>query len=119
VATVSDLFGSVSFVAMNTALDGLALRQRVIADNVANIQTPGFLAGRVSFEDSLASAVADGSGVGTISTSRSLAAPRQDGNNVDLASETVLNIQTQLRYQLATQAVSQQFSLLRTAMRSA
>ncbi len=65
---MSDLFGSVSFVAMNTALDGLALRQRVIADNVANIQTPGFLAGRVSFEDSLASAVADGSGAGSIST---------------------------------------------------
>ncbi len=113
------MFDSVSFVAMNTALDGLALRQRVIADNVANIQTPGFLAGRVSFEESLAAAVADGSGVGAVSTSRSLAAPREDGNNVDLQSETVLNIQTQLRYQLATQAVNHEFSMLRTAMRSA
>lgn len=113
------MFDSVSFVAMNTALDGLALRQRVIADNVANIQTPGFLAGRVSFEESLAAAVADGSGAGSVSTSRSLAAPREDGNNVDLQSETVLNIQTQLRYQLATQAVNHEFSMLRTAMRSA
>lgn len=113
------MFDSVSFVAMNTALDGLALRQRVIADNVANIQTPGFLAGRVSFEESLAAAVADGSGVGSVSTSRSLAAPREDGNNVDLQAETVLNIQTQLRYQLATQAVNHEFSMLRTAMRSA
>ncbi|MDO8106126.1 flagellar basal body protein [Isoptericola sp. b441] len=112
------MFDSVSFVAMNTALDGLALRQRVIADNVANIQTPGFLAGRVTFEDSLAAAVADGSGVGDITTSQSLAAPRQDGNNVDLQTETVLNIQTQLRYQLATQAVNQEFSLMRAAMKS-
>ncbi|MCV2392793.1 flagellar basal body protein [Actinotalea sp. M2MS4P-6] len=113
------MFDSVSYVALNTALDGLALRQRVIADNVANIQTPGFLAGRVSFEESLAAAVADGTGAGELSTSRSLAAPREDGNNVNLESETLLNIQTQLRYQLASQAVSQQFSLLRTAMRSA
>jgi flagellar basal-body rod protein FlgB len=116
---VAAVFDSVSFVAMNTALDGLALRQRVIADNVANIQTPGFLAGRVSFEESLAAAVADGSGVGSVSTSRSMVAPREDGNNVDLQSETVLNIQTQLRYQLATQAVNHEFSMLRTAMRSA
>lgn len=113
------MFDSVSYVAMNTALDGLALRQRVIADNVANIQTPGFLASRVSFEESLAAAVADGSGAGELSTAHSLAAPREDGNNVNLESETLLNIQTQLRYQLASQAVSHEFSMLRTAMRSA
>lgn len=114
-----DLFGSVSFVAMNSALDGLALRQRVIADNVANIQTPGFLASRVSFEDSLAAAVQDGTGAAAPSLGHSMAAPREDGNNVNLESETLLNIQTQLRYQLATQAVNTQFGLLRTAMRSA
>jgi flagellar basal-body rod protein FlgB len=116
---VATVFDSVSFVALNTALDGLALRQRVIADNVANIQTPGFLAGRVSFEDSLAAAVADGSGAAGFSTSRSTVAPREDGNNVNLETETLLNIQTQLRYQLATQAVSHEFSMLRTALRSA
>ncbi len=115
---MSDLFSSVSYVAMNTALDGLAMRQRVIADNVANIQTPGFLAGRVSFEDSLAKAVADGEGTTKLSESRSMSAPREDGNNVDLEAETLLNIQTQLRYQLASQAVNHSFSMLRTAMAS-
>ena len=35
------------------ALDALSLRQRVIADNIANVNTPGFLAGRVQFEDAL------------------------------------------------------------------
>ena len=38
------VFSSVSFTAMSSALDGLALRHRVVADNVANLQTPGFLA---------------------------------------------------------------------------
>ncbi|NTW41023.1 MAG: flagellar biosynthesis protein FlgB [Cellulomonadaceae bacterium] len=113
------MFDSVSSVAMSSALDGLALRQRVIADNVANIQTPGFLAGRVSFESALASAVDSGSGAATITTGRSTGATRIDGNNVNLDEETLSNIDTQLRYQLATQAMNAEFSNLRIAMKSA
>ncbi len=110
------MFDSVSFVAMSSALDGLALRQRVIADNVANIQTPGFRAGRVSFEDALARAVGSGTGAVTPTRSRSLEATRLDGNNVNLDTETLSNIETNLRYQLATRAVDGTFSKLRTAM---
>ncbi|HEY8722008.1 flagellar basal body rod protein FlgB [Pengzhenrongella sp.] len=112
------MFDSVSFVAINSALDGLALRQRVIANNVANIQTPGFLAGRVAFEDSLATAVRDGSGAVTPTVARSLEPTRPDGNNVNLDTETLLNVDTNLRYQLATQAADQEFSELRIAMRA-
>lgn len=112
------MFTSVSFVAMNSALDALALRQRVIADNVANIHTPGFLAGRVSFEDSLAEAVRGGSGAVTASVDRSLEPTRENGNNVNLDTETLSNIDTNLRYQLATQAIDGTFSRLRTAMRT-
>lgn len=112
------MFDSVSYVAMNSALDGLSLRQRVIADNVANIQTPGFRAGRVSFEDALRQAVGDGSGAVSATQSRSLAATRLDGNNVNLDTETLSNIETNLRYQLATRAVDGTFSKLRTAMRT-
>jgi flagellar basal-body rod protein FlgB len=112
------VFNSVSFNAMSSALDGLALRQRVIADNVANIQTPGFRAGRVSFEQSLAAAVADGNGAVVPTLGRSNEATRLDGNNVNLDTETLLNIQTNLRYELGTQAISSTFSRLRTAMRS-
>ena len=113
------MFDSVTSVALNSALDGLALRQRVIANNVANIQTPGFLAGRVAFEDSLSAAVTGGSGAVTPSLARSLEPTRTDGNNVNLDAETLLNVDTQLRYQLATQAVDGQFSSLRVAMRTA
>ena len=112
------MLDSVSFLAVSSALDGLALRQRVIADNVANIQTPGFLAGTVSFEKTLARAVSDGSGVATAQVSRSLAPTRADGNNVNLDTETLLNIETNLRYQLATQAISGSFAKMRTAMRT-
>jgi flagellar basal-body rod protein FlgB len=112
------VFSSVTFTAMNSALDALALRQRVIADNVANIHTPGYLAGRVSFEESLADAVRGGTGVGATRVDRSLEPTRENGNNVNLDTETLLNVDTNLRYQLATQAIDGTFSRLRTAMRT-
>ena len=52
--------GDATMSALHYALNGLALRQRTIADNTANIETPGFLAGKVNFEDSLRGSVADG-----------------------------------------------------------
>lgn len=103
---------------MRSALDALALRQRVIADNVANIQTPGFLAGRVEFESALARAVENGSGAATATVNRSLEPTRTNGNNVNLDTETLLNIDTNLRYQLATRAVDGSFNAIRTAMRT-
>ncbi|MFI2753200.1 flagellar basal body rod protein FlgB [Cellulomonas sp. P22] len=112
------MFDSVGYVALNSALDGLALRQRVIAENVANVQTPGYQAQRVQFEDALARAVSHGSGATTATTARSLEPTREDGNNVNLDTETLLNVDTNLRYQLATQAVSGTYSSIRTAMRS-
>lgn len=113
------MLDSVTFVALNSALDGLAARQRAIADNVANINTPGFTAKRVSFEDTLARAVSRGSGAVTAAVSESTDEARQDGNNVNLDTETLLNVDTNLRYQLATSAVSGTFDRIRAAMRTA
>ncbi len=112
------LFDSVSSVALNSALDGLALRQRAIADNVANVNTPNYHARRVAFEDALSAAVRHGHGAVEATTARSLEPTREDGNNVNLDTETLLNVDTNLRYQLATQAVSGQFSSIRAAMRT-
>lgn len=112
------MFDSVTAVALHSALDGLSARQAAIADNVANLQTPNYHAKRVQFEDALKSAVAQGSGAATATTSRSLEPTDTNGNNVNLDTETVSNIDTNLRYSLASQAESQQFALLRTAMRS-
>lgn len=112
------MFDSVTAVALNSALDGLAARQRAIADNVANVQTPNYHAKRVLFEDALKAAVASGSGAAPATTARSLEPTREDGNNVNLDTETLSNVDTNLRYSLATSAMSSQFSALRTAMRT-
>jgi len=108
--------------ALTSALHGLSMRQRVIANNIANIQTPGYLARKVDFESSLQRAFNDGDSAsinGSSPTVRtSLEGTRTDGNNVNLDEETLLNVDTNLRYQLATQAVDGTFSSVRTAMRT-
>ena len=109
---------SVTLSALTSALDGLAERQRAIADNVANVQTPGYHARRVEFETQLLSAVREGEGDVAPTTRRSLEPTRLDGNNVNLDTETLSNIDTVLRFQLATRAVDGKLSSIRTALRS-
>ncbi len=118
------MFNDVTSVALHSALSGLSARQRTIADNIANVQTPGYHAKKVSFEDSLRSALQDGSlDSGAVSgvqptTQTSLEPTRLDGNNVNLDTETLSSVDTNLRYQLTLRAVDHDFSILRTSMRS-
>jgi len=103
--------------AIYAALNGLAARQRVIANNVANVETPGYIAGRVTFEDSLRAAIADGdTGATSVSTVSSTDPVNVNGNNVSLDNEVVSLTDTDLRYQLMVQALNQKFGLLRTAI---
>jgi flagellar basal-body rod protein FlgB len=110
---------SVTQAALTSALNGLSTRQRAIADNVANINTPNYQAQRVTFEDALAQSVAAGSGVVAPSVLPSLEPTQTNGNNVNLDEETLDSIETGLRYQFATQAMSQQFQSLSAALKTA
>lgn len=112
------MFDSVTMTALTSALDSLSQRQRAIADNIANINTPDYHAKRVQFEDALAASVAAGDGHVTASVGESLEPTRLDGNNVNLDTETLSSIDTMLRYQFASQAVDGSFSAVRTAMRT-
>ena len=110
-----DSTGSVIYAALN----GLAARQRVIANNVANVETPGFIAGRVSFEDSLRAAIAGGdAGETSVAMRRSADPVNVNGNNVSLDNEVVSLTRTDLTYQLMIQALNHKFGLLRTAIGS-
>ena len=105
--------------ALYAALNGLAARQRVVANNVANVETPGFIAGRVSFEDSLRTAIARGrAGDTSVSTLRSTDPVNVNGNNVSLDTEVVSLTKTDLAYQLMVSALNSKFGLLRTAIGS-
>ena len=101
--------------ALGYALDGLALRQRTIADNIANVDTPGFRARYVDFESTLAAAVNGGETSGLLSagvTSQAVNTPvGANGNNVDLRKETLAAVQSQFQYQMVSRAVSDRFEL--------
>ena len=114
------MIGDVSTSALHAALDGLAQRQRVTADNIANVNTPGFLAGRVDFESSLRGALSGGERPTTAQAlvARSLEPTNTNGNNVNLDSETVMATETGLRYQLALTALDGKYNGLRTALRT-
>jgi flagellar basal-body rod protein FlgB len=112
------LLDSVTISALTSALDGLSQRQRAIADNIANINTPDYHAKRVQFEQALAASVEAGSGRATATVGESLEPTRLDGNNVNLDTETLSSIDTMLRFQFASQAVDGSFSAMRTAMRT-
>ncbi len=105
--------------ALRGALDGLELRQRVSADNVANLDTPGFTAQVVDFEDSLRAALSDGvvSADELSPTTTASGDPAGlNGNNVDLGRETMTAMQATFQYQLLSRAVGDRFSLITTAI---
>ncbi|MEJ1116543.1 flagellar basal body rod protein FlgB [Paenarthrobacter sp. CCNWLY172] len=109
---------SVTSAALASALDALSLRQRTIANNIANVNTPNYQAKRVSFEDQLAASVRSGDGHVNATISPSDEPTRTDGNNVNLDTETLSNIDTVLRYQFASRAAAGEFTSLRTALRT-
>ncbi len=112
------MFDDVTSSALQVALNGLSTRQRVIADNISNIETPNYLAGRVQFEKALASAVQDGTPVGQVrpTVATSLEPTRLNGNNVNLDEEELSNINTSLQYQLALSALNSKYNLLHTSI---
>ncbi len=104
--------------AIHASLRGLAARQRAAADNVSNLETPRYLANRVSFEDSLRDALRAGDPMKSeVSTRRSRAATGVNGNNVNLDEETLGMIDTNLRYQLMVEAMNAKFRILRTSIK--
>ncbi|WP_138445245.1 flagellar basal body rod protein FlgB [Sinomonas susongensis] len=113
------MLDSVTSAALTSALNGLSLRQQAIADNIANVNTPGYHAKRVQFENALAASVAAGNGNVQATTSISEEPTQLNGNNVNLDSETLSNVDTVLRYQFASQALNSEFTELRTAMKTA
>lgn len=116
--------------AIAKSLDACALRQRVIADNIANADTPGFKKSVVRFEDTLKRALKTGALPLRVSNPRHIAvddlssveprvervettALRTDGNNVDMEEEMVNLVTNTVTYRAAAQFISGKFAKLR------
>lgn len=122
------LLNTDTFLSAQGALDGLSARHAAIADNIANVNTPGYKRKEVPFEDALARAVRDQTSTCTgainspahpftpCTTRDTDSAARADGNNVDLESEMVRLAETSLRYETLAQYVGGYFSGLKSVI---
>ncbi len=112
---------------LQAAMSGLAARQRTIANNIANADTPNFKASEVRFEDALKTAISRGqtSSLGdqsslnrSVSRSSLLDATstRADGNNVDIDREMELLGEANLNYSALTQVMTSRIGILRNVI---
>jgi flagellar basal-body rod protein FlgB len=103
--------------AVEAGLDAVALRQRVIADNIANAETPGFRARRVTFEQSLAAALEAGTPeAATAAIVDAGTEPNGVGNTVQLEQEVAGLVKSGLQYDALVAALNYKLGLLRTAI---
>lgn len=115
------MFDDVSSSSLRVAVAGLSARNTAIANNIANIETPGYQARKVNFEEALRGAVAQGKSPAGVSPNiqNSLEPTRLNGSNVNLDEETLSHIDTTMRYQLTLRALDSKYGMLRDAIKGA
>jgi flagellar basal-body rod protein FlgB len=112
----------ITHVALERALSGASLRQKAIAENLANANTPGYRRQDVDFHGALQRAM--GSGREAVertgfSVEADPASPvRADGGSVDVDVETTALAQNGLEYEAIASIIKTQDSILRTAIGS-
>ena len=107
-----------------------SVRNEVINNNIANVDTPNFKRQDVSFETYLNSAISgfgnldeavSNINMGNISpsvyTDSSSLSYRLDGNNVDIQTENAYLAQNQLRYYTLLDSMNQEFSRLKSVIK--
>ena len=116
---------------LDKAADASWIRENAIANNVANVDTPGYKRQDVDFQDILErklkstkyTSLQDAVNNVPLDQLNSRAytdygsySYRLDGNNVDIDTENVELASEQLRYQTLTTTMSLEFSRLKSAM---
>lgn len=103
---------------IESALDSVSLRQQVTANNIANMNTPGFKATRVEFESNLSRALAVGDPSRASATTSLANTPENtEGNTVSIADETAILAKSGLHFDALVTALNFKYSTLRTAIR--
>ena len=124
------MFNSNAFDYINVldkAADASWTRNEVIANNIANVDTPGYKRQDIAFEDELKKALGNSryismdAKVSNLKTTRLNArvvndysnfSYRLDGNNVDIDTENVTLAANQLKYQGLTASITSEFTNL-------
>ena len=128
------IFGSSPVNLLEKARAGSSLRHRVIGNNIANVNTPGFKRSEVSFEEELAAASQGETNAGITRTNEKhlpaiakSSAPlintvtntsmRTDGNNVDIDAEMAAMTKNNIFYNAVAQSIGTYYTNLKSAIK--
>lgn len=93
-------------------MDLLSARQKLVASNIANLDTPGYQTRDIDFQGELQSAMSGAPHAIEISGLKT----RNDGNNVSLDRESRLLAENALRFSVASQLVKGEIRSIRSAI---
>lgn len=131
---VKSILSSPQESVLEQALGAAALRHRVIANNIANVNTPGFKKSDVVFEEKLAEAMTgkranmsrthakhltgrQGDAFSPSVVTDANTSLRTDGNNVDIDAEMANVAKNTIYYNAVAQQLGGYFSNLKSAIR--
>ncbi len=105
---------------LDRAISGATLRNAVLANNVANADTPGFQPSDVDFHAALRGAIAAGpAAIGAVQIAPEQGAPialRADGNGVDAEAESAKLAENGLELSALVQVAGARVQIMKTAM---
>ncbi|HBQ86198.1 MAG TPA: flagellar basal body rod protein FlgB [Syntrophomonas sp.] len=128
------LLNSGTQMLLQKSLDVASLRNEVLADNIANVNTPGFKRKEVIFEDKIRNAMAGNNSKLNLTDDRHIQAQdnnaqlepeikkmddlsyRNDENNVDIDVESAKMAKNIVLYDFLGQSMSNELKLLRIAI---
>jgi flagellar basal-body rod protein FlgB len=91
----------------------LSTRQKVVASNIANADTPGYKTQDIDFQSALQSAA---SGIQPNATEVPGLRVKNDGNNVSLDRESRLLAENAMRFSIASNLLKSQLKVVRLAI---
>jgi len=94
-------------------MDLLSARQKLVASNIANADTPGYLTRDIDFQSEMSSAMAGSPRIVEVAGLR----VKNDGNNVSLDRESRLLAENALRFSVATSLMRVQIQQVHSAIK--
>lgn len=91
----------------------LSTRQKLVASNIANADTPGFKTKDIDFQSELQNQIGS---LGPMVTEVSGLKTKNDGNNVDMDREARLLSENALRFAVATNLARSELQTLKSAI---
>ena len=100
-------------------------KHKVIANNIANVNTPGYKRMEVSFEDQLSRAIQDAPVSKLVNLQPKIVVSkdkegsgsiRNDGNNVNIDSEITSLVRNTLSYNIYTQLLGKKMDMVKSAI---